>query len=132
MFSGQSFSYPELSPRFGISPETGAANPWYGEDREIAIGDWCEAAWEEAQSDQKESEELALVEKYIEYLSGKQWPGGRPSYRAKPVNNRMYRLFWEVVALLTDIRPIADVRATQREQQYVDQEDKLNNSIKAW
>lgn len=132
MFSGTQFSYPELSPRMGMDPVTGAANPWYPEERETAVRQWCEAAFEEAEADQKQSEEVKLVEKYIDYLSGKQWPAGRPSYRAKPVNNRMYRLFWEVIALLTDIRPIADVRSTERTQKYVDVEDLLNKGIKAW
>lgn len=127
-----SFAFPELSPRLGIDPQTGAANPWYPEDREQAIREWCEAAFEEAEGDQKASEELRMVEKYIDYLSSKQWGPGRPSYRAAPVNNRMYRLFWEVIALLTDIRPIADVRATDRDEKFTKVEDLLNSSIKAW
>lgn len=132
MYGGLGFSYPELSPRFGIDPVSGAPNPWYPQEREQAIREWCEAAFEEAQADQKDSEELQMVEKYIDYLSGKQWPGGRPSYRAKPVNNRMYRLFWEVIALLTDIRPICDVRAIVRDDQYITQEEKINQAIRAW
>lgn len=115
--------YPEL-------PETGGA----GSSTETmqAIGRWCEAAFEEAKQDQQGSDELSKIDQYIDYLNGKHWPGGRPSYRSKPVNNRMWRLFNELSAILTDIRPIADVRSTSREKLYIDQEDVINKTMKAW
>src|SRR5882762_7646081 len=131
MSSGISFTYPELAPRLGES-SNGQSNAWPDEQRIKGITEWCEAAWEEANGDQKSSEELALVEKYIEYLGGKQWAQGRPSYRSKPVNNRMYRLFWELVSLLTDIRPLVDIHSTVRGDNYIAQEDVLNQATRAW
>lgn len=96
------------------------------------IAQWCEAAWEEATEDQRQVEELSLIDTYIDYLCGRQWPGGRPSYRSKPVNNRMSRLFWELVSLLTDIRPVVEIRATERLKEYIEQEDILNKTTRAW
>ena len=110
--------------------ETGAE--FTSSESTLAIQQWCESAFEEARIDQLSSDELTKIDTYIDYLSGKQWPGGRPSYRAKPVNNRMFRLFWELVALLTDIRPIADIRSTNRDKEFVRQEEILNKTIKAW
>lgn len=126
-----SISLPELQPRYG-SEEAGVSDPWYSSETERGIKMWCEAAWEEAASDQKSSEELKLVDKYVEYLQGTQWPSARPSYRAKPTDNRMSRLFWELVSLLTDMRPIIDIRSVEREEQYIKQEDALNKRMRAW
>jgi hypothetical protein len=124
--------FPELLPRYGEDPATGEQSPWYDSESSKTIAYWCEAAWEEANEDAKASEELGQIDKYIDYLAGKQWPEGRPSYRSKPVNNRMSRLFWELVALLTDLRPIADIRATVREPAFIKQEDVMNTAIRSW
>lgn len=115
--------YPEL-------PITGDENS--SAETMQAIARWCESAFDEAKQDQGTSEELTQIDKYIDYLSGKQWPEGRPSYRSKPVNNRMWRLFSELAAILTDIRPIADVRSTSRDKSFIEQEDVLNKTMKAW
>ena len=115
--------YPELAERTEES-----SSP----DTMQAIARWCEAAFEEAKQDQGASDELTQIDRYIDYLSGKQWPEGRPSYRSKPVNNRMWRLYSELSAILTDLRPIADVRSTSREKMYIDQEEILNKTMKAW
>jgi hypothetical protein len=97
-----------------------------------AIARWCEAAFEEARADQQQCDEVQEIDKYVDYLRGKQWPEGRPSYRSKPINNRMSRLFWELTALLTDIKPVCDIRATERAKQYIEQEDILNKTTRAW
>lgn len=121
--------FPEQSQQFGTD---GVDSPYPDTPAQNAIKEWCEAAYEEALGDQSESAELKEVEKYIDYLAGKQWPAGRPSYRAKPINNRMNRLFWELISLLTDIRPIVDIRASERKPEYLEIEKTLNDSTKSW
>lgn len=76
---------------------------------------WLNAAFEEAMYENAQSEELQAMSRYIDYLMGKQWPKGRASYKSKPVNNRIWSLFWEMVALLTDLRPTVDTKATRTE-----------------
>jgi hypothetical protein len=93
---------------------------------------WCEAACEEAEGDQKASEELRMVDRYVEYLQGIQWPTARPSYRAKPIDNKMFGLFLELLGLLTDIRPIAEITSVSRDPKDIEQEDVLNKRMKAW
>jgi hypothetical protein len=123
--------FPELNPR--ISAESvGDQQAWPESTQMDGIRQWCEAAWEEAESDQKGVDELKFVDKYVEYITGTQWPTARPSYKSKPVDNLTNRLFWELHSLLTDIRPIIEISSTSREEKDIAQEDKLNKRIHAW
>lgn len=124
-------SYPELTPRYG-EDNAGEGGLWPSSESMTGIKNWCEAAFEEAESDQKNSEELKQVDRHVEYLSGLQWTANRPSYRAKPTNNRMQRLFWELVGLLTDIRPLIDIRSNERTNELIQQEGILNDTTRAW
>jgi hypothetical protein len=121
----------DLAPRYGEGA-SGIDVPWPTDDVQRSIALWCESAWEEASEDQKQVEEIGKIDQYIDYLAGNHWPEGRPSYRSKPVNNRMSRLFWELVAILTDIRPVAEIRATERVKEFVAQEDVINKTMRAW
>jgi hypothetical protein len=73
---------------------------------------WTGACYEEAIWEHSQNEEIQKVSQQIDYLVGKQWTKKRPSYRAAPVNNRVWGLVWELVSTLTDIRPTFEVRAT--------------------
>ena len=122
--SQQTVFFPELLPATNTDTSL--------DTRDAAIRNWCEAAYEEAEGDQKTSEELKMVDHYVEYLQGIQWPTARPSYRAKPIDNRMFGLFLELLGLLTDIRPISEITSNSREDIYLKQEEALNKRIKAW
>lgn len=91
---------------------------------------WLEAAYEEARFELSQNEEIKKVEKYIEYIAGKQWPSRRPSYRASPTNNRIWRLLWEMISLLTDIRPVFEIKAMKKE--YEEQAQMLNKVTRSW
>lgn len=124
-------SYPELQPSYGAD-NSGESGLWSDKQAMDGVKAWCEAAYEEAEGDQKNSEELRQVDRHVEYLSGLQWTTARPSYRAKPTNNRMQRLFWELVGLLTDIRPLIDIRSNERTDAMIQQEGILNDTTRAW
>lgn len=126
--STSSVSYPELVAR----PGSGFADQEAESKATVAIRQWCEAAYEEAKGDQDASEELKMVDRYVEYLQGIQWPTARPTYRAKPIDNKMFGLFLELLGLLTDIRPVAEITSTSREKEFIDQEEALNKRIKSW
>ena len=111
--------FPELIPRYGLHPKT---NQEYWPDE--GSGDkeynritkyWIEGAYEEAKFEQGQNEEMKRITKYMDYIAGKQWSGRRPTYRSSPVNNRIWRLMWELVSLLTDIRPTFEIKATNRD-----------------
>jgi hypothetical protein len=72
------------------------------------------------------------IDKTLDYLAGLQWKGQVPSHSARPVTNRMLRLFWETVGMLTDIRPIFEVHATARDESYSKTQDILNRLSRAW
>lgn len=130
--------YPTLVPRPGKNPVNGEANFWPDETWNFAglnnyrasVERWCKAAYEEAMYDNEQSEETGKMQKYIDYLIGKQWSGRQPTYKSKPVDNRIWRLFWELVSLLTDIRPIFDYRATNPELKK--QSKILNQTTRSW
>jgi len=108
--------------------------PWPSDDSpyESSVRNWCEAAYEEAEYDQQQSEELQKVVPLQKYLAGKQWQVPRASYKAKPVNNRMFRLFWELVGQLTDIRPVISVGTTHTNDESKKIADGLTKGIRAW
>ena len=102
-------SFPMLLPKFD-GPEV---NKSYSSAYEESVIRWTNAAFDEAEYDQQQVEELSFVQTYIDYLEGKQWTANRPASKSKPVNNRMVRLYWELIGQLTDIRPVIEIRGTQ-------------------
>src|SRR5208337_1117078 len=128
---GTSF-FPSLSPRYGIDPRTGT-DDWpaaaSGYDQQVRY--WLEAAFEEAKYEHAQNEEVQKVTKYVDYLCGKQWPSGRPSYKAAPVNNRIWKLLWELVGLLTDIRPTFEIK-NKADKIYDPHAVVLNKTCRAW
>jgi hypothetical protein len=78
----------------------------------------------------RDSKEIQNLPTDIIYLMGDQWPTRRPSYKASPVNNRLLRSMEQTVAILTDIRPIYDVKA--HEDTWDDQAELLTKITKSW
>lgn len=122
--------FPTLTPRYGVDPDNDREDYNPGDEYEKKTRYWLEASYEEAKYELSQNEEVKTVGRYVDYLLGKQWPAGRPTYRAAPVDNRIWRLMWELVALLTDIRPMFEIRAS--ENQYKPQADMLNNVTRSW
>jgi hypothetical protein len=91
---------------------------------------WCNAALDVARYQAQQSDAIQKMGRYIDYFMGRQWGTGRPSYRAAPVDNRIWRLVWETVAQLTDIRPTFEVKTFRDE--YKDTAEMLNNVVRAW
>lgn len=124
--------FPALSPRYGVDPKTGTEDwpaPQSGYDSQVRY--WLEASFEEAKYEHAQNEEVQKVSKYVDYIIGKQWPAGRPSYKAAPVNNRVWKLLWELVGLLTDIRPTFEVK-NKADKIYDAHATVLNNTCRAW
>jgi hypothetical protein len=123
---------PTLPPHFGYEESTNTIDPWPGPeapyDKQVKY--WCNAAYEEATWENKQSDEVRQLVKGIDYLAGKQWPGQRPIWKSRPINNRIWRLFWELVATLTDVRPLFNIKALN--PNYTDQAELLNKVTKSW
>lgn len=83
----------------------------FSTDGEKRVLSWLNGAYEEAKFGLDQSEEVKLVERYINYLMGRQWPTKRPAYKAAPVDNRLWKIMEDYVAYLTDVRPTWDITA---------------------
>ena len=92
--------------------------------------DWIQVALDERDSWMRDSREMKRLPQDIMYLMGDQWLGRRPSYKASPVNNRLLRSMEQTVAILTDIRPIYEVKS--HDDTFDDQATLMTNIIKAW
>lgn len=127
--------FPNLIPNTGEGHENageGRAPSSAASNYETQIRYWCEAAYQEAKKITDDSKEIQEVDKTLDYLAGLQWKGATPSHSAKPVINRMLRMFWETVGQLTDIRPIFEVHATAKGEAYSKTQDILNRLARAW
>ena len=104
-----------------------------GRDYERVAKMWLEAAYEESKLDQSQQDESQKFSRYVDYIVGKQWSGNRPSYRAAPVDNRTWGLFWELVSTLTDIRPIFAVKPiTGEDKALVQAGEMITKTVKGW
>lgn len=117
---------PELRPR-----EQGQTSSDSNLAPDIRVAQqWLEAAYEEARYECAQSEDIAQMAKTIDYLMGRQWPKGRSPLKSRPVDNRMWRIFWEQVGLLTDVRPLFEVKALRKD--YDDHADIVNKVTRCW
>jgi hypothetical protein len=91
---------------------------------------WLRAALDEGSAWMRDSKEIQSLPNDIIYLMGDQWPTRRPSYKASPVNNRLLRSMEQTVAVLTDLRPVYEVKS--QDDLFDDQSELLTNITKAW
>lgn len=123
--------FPPMMPAAGDDPSRPMGSS-AGQSYQQAVRYWCDSAYEEAKKSASDSKEIQDLDTTMDYLQGMQWKGSQPSYKAKPVTNRMLRLFWETVGLLTDIRPIFEVHAMSKEAGFSKTQEILNLLCKAW
>lgn len=119
---------PELTPNAvddAASPAAAAGNTYESQTKY-----WLNAAFEEAKREADSTPEIKEMDTALDYLQGLQWKGPQPAHKAKPVSNRTLSLFWETVGLLTDIRPVFEVHATDKKQ--TGTAEILNSLVKAW
>ena len=111
----------QVGPQYGLHPDTGneylpsSATGFPSYDSQVKK--WTGAAYEEAVYEHGQNEEIQKVSQQIDYIMGKQWTKKRPTYRASPVDNRVWGLVWELVSTLTDIRPVFEVRESDPDDQ---------------
>lgn len=96
------------------------------------LGRFCDEAFEEAKSYQKEVPEIKGIQQTLDYLCGMQWKEALPSYRAKPVSNEVLANFWETIGLLTDIKPTWNIRAMGLPGDFSQNEKILNALSLGW
>ncbi len=129
------FFFPELIPGRALDEDRNVVFDPYTESEykgyEKVVKSWLNQAREEAEFDTKRDEDVKNAQYYIQYLMGKQWPSKRASYRSNAVDNITLRLMWELVALLTDLRPVGQVKSTWPNE-FLESEQMLNSATRAW
>jgi hypothetical protein len=99
---------------------------------EAEVLEWCDSAYSEGESDLVESHEAKLTGKLIDYIEGRQWSARARYGRSRPVVNRMFRQFIEMVGLLTDLELDFQVLFQDAIGQYSELQDLLNKMILDW
>lgn len=99
---------------------------------EADVIEWTESVYVEAESELAASNELKLTGKLIDYIHGRQWSPQARFGRSRPVNNRLFRQFVEMVGLLTDIEPDFQVKFYDKRDGFSEMEKLLNEMITIW
>lgn len=93
---------------------------------------WTDDVYEEADRELAESHDFKLVSKCIDFIEGKQWQAKARFGRSRPVSNRIFRQFIEMVGLLTDIEPDFKVKFYDSLDGFSEIEKLMNTMITAW
>lgn len=92
--------------------------------------EWLNAALIEGSAWMRDSNEAQSMPRQIMYLMGQQWTQRRPSYKAAPVNNRLFRSMEQTIAVLTDIRPVFSVKSNNK--MFDDQAELMTKISRSW
>lgn len=98
---------------------------------EHEVVEWTEKVTRQSDEIAAQSTTLKLIPKIIQYLGGQQWPSRPTAYgSSRPVNNRMFRQYWELVSLLTDGKPIPEIKCYDTDDGYSELQTLLGKLIK--
>lgn len=100
---------------------------------EHEVIEWSEKVVRQSNETQSQSSILRLVPKIINYLGGQQWPSRPTAYgSSRPVTNRMFRQYWELVSLLTDGKPKPLIQCFDTDLGYSEIQTLLGKLIGIW
>lgn len=84
--------------------------------------------YDAAETENNSNDSVRQVGKAIDYLLGRQWSGGRPKHKSRPVLNRVDRIAEEILGLLTDIRPRSRVTPWDKTDNRLRRDAKIYNT----
>ena len=100
---------------------------------EQEVLEWTEAVYQEADHELSQSHEAKLTSKLIDYICGRQWSQKARFGTQRPVVNRTFAQFMEMVGLLTDLELDFAVKFTdQGVDGYSELQKLLNRMIEDW
>jgi hypothetical protein len=99
---------------------------------EDAVIQFTEAVYLEAEQELASTHEMKLTGKLIDYIHGRQWSPNARFGRSRPVNNRVFRQFVEMVGLLSDVEPDFKVSFSDKKDGFSELEKLLNSMITIW
>ncbi len=105
--------------------------PW--ERLEADVIAWADRAYSQARERAASSPTSSLIPRIIQYLSGSQWPARPTAYgNSRPVTNRMFRQYWELVSLLTDGKPEPQIKCWDTEDGYSETQRLIADLLEPW
>jgi hypothetical protein len=94
---------------------------------------WCESALRQAEEEASQLTSTKLIPRIQQYLSNNQWPSRPTAYgTSRPVVNRMFRQYWELVSLLTDGNPEPEIKVFDQRNAYSSTEALLSQLLEYW
>jgi hypothetical protein len=94
---------------------------------------WADRAMRQAEEESSQSLTTKLLPRIMQYLAGNQWPSRPTAYgSSRPVTNRMFRQYWELVSLLTDGKPEPEIKVWDRQDTYSEIQDYLGKRLAHW
>lgn len=108
-------------------------DPLPPEKLEGEVISWADRAVRQADEEAAQSVNSKLMPRIMQYMSGNQWPSRPTAYgNSRPVNNRMFRQYWELVSLLTDGNPEPYVRVFDKRDSFSDMQSVLSDMLELW
>lgn len=105
--------------------------PWQKMEGEVVA--WADTALKQAEEEAGSLLSNKIIPRVIQYLSGNQWPAKPTAYgSARPVTNRMFRQYWEIVSLLTDGKPEPEIKIYDGNDGYSDLQTLLTQLLEVW
>lgn len=94
---------------------------------------WADKAMLQAEEESAQSLTTKLMPRIIQYLAGNQWPSRPTAYgSSRPVTNRMFRQYWELVSLLTDGSPEPEIKVYDNNDGYAAIQTALSQFLEIW
>lgn len=117
--------------RFADSTRRDLPLPWNKMEQEVVA--WAEMADRQAQEEASTLLSNRLIPRIIQYLSGNQWPSRPTAYgNSRPVTNRMFRQYWEIISLLTDGKPEPEIKVYDGDEGYSDIQKVIGQLLEVW
>lgn len=122
---------PPLRTTNDSSSERQPPSPWNRLEADVLH--WADRAYSQAREKAASSPVNSLIPRIIQYLSGSQWPARPTAYgNSRPVTNRMFRQYWELVSLLTDGKPEPQIKVWDTEDGYSETQQLLTSLLEPW
>lgn len=105
--------------------------PWMKMEGEVI--QWADTALRQAEEESASLLSNRLIPRIIQYLSGNQWPSRPTAYgNSRPVTNRMFRQYWEIISLLTDGKPEPEIKVYDGDEGYSEIQKLIGELLEVW
>lgn len=105
--------------------------PWDRLERDVV--QWSDSAFAQAKEKAGQQPYTKLIPRIVQYLSGSQWPARPTAYgNSRPVTNRMFRQYWELVSLLTDGKPEPQIKVYDTKDGYSEVQRIIGELLEPW